>query len=195
MTTWLAVADSPYAAGFLEVIQEPARTITYNGGIRLLRPDVYWLFDSVACRMYAADAYAARADGTWLVTLLRNGSALARRGVGDFDEFIAIEGGVSSQLDRQHWYSLAFSRPYTWQYALHRGATRLVLIGQEGYPPADPRFRYCKMFFEPMLAQAVKLWPEVEFVFCGVPNYTLPASVVQYRTPRAYVEGELCVSS
>ena len=56
MTTWLAIADSPYAAGFLEVIQEPARTITCNGGISLLRPDGYLLFDGTACREYAEDA-------------------------------------------------------------------------------------------------------------------------------------------
>jgi len=193
MVTWLAVADSPYAAGFLEVIQEPARSITYNGGIRLLRPDVYWLFDSTACREYAAEAYAARINGTWLVTLLRDGQALVDRGVDDFDEFIAIEGQVSARLDRRQWFNLVFSRPYTWQYALHRGATRLVFVGQEGYPPGDKRHRHCREFFEPMLAQAVQIWPEVEFIFCGEPNYALPAEVVQYRTPNEYVERELCV--
>ena len=195
MTTWLAVADSPYAAGFLEAIQEPVRSITCNAGIRLLRPDVYVLFDAAACPVYRDEAYAARVEGTWLVTLLRLGQALADRGVLDFDEFIAIEGYTSGRLDRSHWYNLVLSRPYTWQYALHRGATRLILVGNEGYPPGHPCHRFSEKFLQPMLAQAVELWPETEFEFCGVANFELPARMTQFRTPLEYVERELCASN
>jgi len=190
MVEWIVLGSSASAPQFLRAIRaqdaSSPRTITTNVGLWLLWPDVpdvYFLTDHVACRQYRELAYEAQARGTRLVTMRRDRSALQKRGVERFDEFLEFDhGGSQTRLRRGSYGHVIFSGMYCLQYALHSGASRVYLVGMEGYPRQDSRHHHSKQHLGPLINSAAEEWPEVEFVFCGEPQFELRGMTI-IKTP------------
>ena len=92
---WIVVGGGPDAREMLNLARRrcpTARIITTNGGIDLFEPpdvpDVYYLNDQEACRVYHDRAVWMQRHGTRLATLRRVPSAMASRRVDGFDEFL-----------------------------------------------------------------------------------------------------------
>lgn len=166
----------------------PCRTITTNAAIKLLRPDVYFLSDQVACKRYSHRAAEAKAQGTHCVTVFRHRQALEARNVQWFDEF--VHNGVDPPT-RERWSAFNQSGPWCMEYACRKGATELHLLGCEGYRDGDSYFDEAYRASEPepkikiadsattvilikRMTMVLECFPEVPFYVYGSPCYSIP---------------------
>lgn len=134
MSSWLCVGSGPSAPErlerFLASSIQWSNSITCNAGIKLWPyPDYFLCVDMNASRDYEPQARAAQAQGTKLVTLDRECSALQERRCDFYDVFLNIgpkprEGGYGH---------FRYSGPLMLEIALNHGASELHLIGFDGY--------------------------------------------------------------
>jgi len=173
------------------------RIITTNGGIGLFEPpdvpDVYYLNDREACRVYHDRAVWMQRHGTRLATLRRVPSAMASRRVDGFDEFLT-GGQVQNQFSRGG-YSGGLSGLVCLEYAVNHGARRVHLVGMGGYagqdegdhfsgyatPGGDPerKRRHTREIIGPFTQAVVDACQEVEFIFYGRLNYRVTGRNVE----------------
>ena len=205
-----------------------ATTITCNGGIDVFRPDYFYMFDSRALEIWRDAARQAQAAGTLLVSLRAQPPPIlpqrvydlfdqcgvddvmhhfqydaSHRGTEHFD--IHLDIGRHNRLKedrlcrRGEYVDCGFSRLYCIQFALNSGANHILLLGMEGYPPGI--YARSKMTLEAVaifVASCIEVCPDVQFEFCGAPEYELPDTDNYriYSTPEQFTEAhELCVSN
>lgn len=184
---WVFVGSSPAAPEQVRTILprlQPCRTISCNAAIKLLRPDVYFLTDQVACRRYSELAREAKASGTHTVTMHRYKQALELRNVQWFDEFI-LNGVDPPQPNR--WGAFNMSGAFSMEYACRNGATELHLLGCEGYTDALSYFDQDHRCTEFKIADSettkhlvkrtmmvVECFKDVQFYVYGPIHYQIP---------------------
>jgi len=197
---WIVVGGGPDAREMLNLARRrcpTARIITTNGGIGLFEPpdvpDVYYLNDQEACRVYHDRAVWMQRHGTRLATLRRVPSAMASRRVDGFDEFLP-GGQVQNQFSRGG-YSGGLSGLVCLEYAVNHGARRVHLVGMGGYagqdegdhfsgyatPGGDPerKRRHTREIIGPFTQAVVDACQEVEFIFYGRLNYRVTGRNVE----------------
>lgn len=187
---WLMVGTSPTVVDTLPQVRERYtfdRTITCNGGIGLLRPDVYVLVDYVAGLKWHEEARAAQQLGTRLVTLKRKLSVMKDRKVDHFDEFLELPNGPPTLTK---WGEFRYSGPLCMEYAVRNGATEVIVVGCDGYRTNSPADYYDGQDVghrRPAMAgpqrthevlregfqQIANVWPDVVVKQYGSPNYTI----------------------
>jgi len=184
MNTWLVLGSSTNAKRMLPVAQADcpdATTISTNDAIALMTPDYFFLDDTIACRQYAEEARRLQ-DTTdlQLITVQRTQSAMENRGVWTAQHQLRpIRQGGQSRFIRGAIYTCFYSGLYCVQFALLRGAERLLLVGHEGYPTDDgpvyftdtcarPRARaWTEPHLGPWWQSCIDACPDVEFRFYG----------------------------
>lgn len=188
MTTWLFIGSSPSAPAGLALARRTHvidRTITCNAGILLEpTPDVYLCIDHVACRRYADHAMAAASRGTHTVTLARDERALRERRLDQYAERLTLPG--HGEPTRETWGSFRYSGPLCMEYALRHGASRLILVGCDGYRhgdahdyfdgeyrrPINPRTATGEVVV-PRTRRLCQLWPETQWTVYGSLAYAI----------------------
>lgn len=180
--TWIVLGSSPDAAKHLAYARgrwPDARVITGNRGFMLeASPDVYLVFDAEACRRWTKRAYEMQASGTWLVSLFAGQDARKlRNGVERFDEFLRPwpnDWGMTGLWCM--YYVARFLR-----------ADRVVLAGQQGYPPQGvgyfngdptPEAHYVKTLavIGPKIMYLAADHPDAEFIALGPVYWSLEPS-------------------
>lgn len=136
MSTWLLLGSSPSVTDTLFRAREENPvdyTITCNSGIELdPNPTVYLCVDPKASTVYEVDARRAQSNGTRLVTIKREKLSMAGTKTDFYDEFLDLPekyddfNGISMTKYR-------YSGPTCIQYAIVRGATKVVIVGCDGY--------------------------------------------------------------
>jgi hypothetical protein len=183
---WVFVGSSPAAPEQVRTILprlHPCRTITANAGIKLLRPDVYFLADHVACQRYSELAREAKANGTHTVTMHRYRQALEARNVQWFDEFLI--NGVDPPLPHR-WGAYNMSGAICIEYACRNGASEVHILGCEGYSDVQSYFDQSERPTDPKIADSgtnanhIKRFTYVVECFAAIPfhvygelNYTI----------------------
>lgn len=185
---WAFVGSSPIAPKHVAELLprlRPCRTISCNAGIKLLHPDIYFLADQVACRLYSNLAKAAKERGDiHLVTMHRYRQANEQRNVHWFDEFIV--NGVDPPLPNR-WSAYNMSGAICLEYACRHGATEIHMLGCEGYadhasyfdqPERSTEFRIADSESMPQLLKrttmVVECFANVQFYAYGPLHYTIP---------------------
>lgn len=166
-----------------------AITVTANAGIELdPDPDYYFVVDQVAAVEYAERAYAAQRRGTHLVSLWRDSShSREERRINGYDTLLRLPDHDAPT--RLTWGKFHYTGPLAMEYALRHGATRLILVGCDGYTGEDDdyfsfqEFRKTKhaitrteatdTIIRARTQELVRLWPEVPFVVYGNPVYQI----------------------
>jgi hypothetical protein len=165
-------------------LEKPDVTITSNGGIFIVNnPTYYFLSDSTACKLYGEHAKTAARMGTQCVTLIRDHLPLKLRGI-DWFPIMVQEG---------HPYE-PFQLSGIWcaEHAARSGATRVVLVGMDGYDPDPQKQHYFfqstipdmgihnighnRRIIHPKMNIVVPKYPEVQWVLYGEPMYSVEAS-------------------
>lgn len=162
---WLALGGGPSAAAGLRACRALApRVITTNAGLEIVpAPDMYFLSDQVACRLYRELARAAQRRGAHLVTLARLPSAIAARGVGFFDEFLP---------EAPPYRPFRLSGVRCVQYAAEQGAATIYLAGHDGYATGPSAAKTVAVIAPEMQALAAQ-YPQTAFVCLGAPLYSV----------------------
>jgi hypothetical protein len=184
--TWLILGSSPSAAAYYPEAKAVADVIcTANNGLVIEpMPDLYWLTDSVAVRRYGDLAREAVARGSHLVTStlgLKHNAML-----GEIAETVL----KYDYLPRRHWMRGTLCNGRTSggllaQLAILNGASRVLMVGMEGYRSGhgETRVDYfdgrdgsahhdeTMAFYGPLLQSVIDQTPTVEWVWYGRPNY------------------------
>lgn len=200
---WLVCGSGPSARrGMIEALEEfhPQITITCNGGHRLFdartgldAPTFYFITDMKACEMYAADSvYLQRRYDTMVMTLARNASGQAARGLSHADQFVTLDRAAPAG---EHTPGKIAGHPLSGLYmldiALNRGARTVLIVGFDGYAsgPEGAVVDYFdgrhgkvggashNLITERYLETAVERRPDVRFVVYGSPRYRVPGRV------------------
>jgi len=192
MSTWAVLGSSPLAPQALEAARAEFDVdflVTTNAGILLEpRPDFYFLNDQEACRRYMDQAKEAADHGCHCFAFLREPGALAQRGVAWMPQFIRMSNAAVEKFERNEYPGAGYSGNYIAQFACMRGAKRVLLCGQDGYladcaQTADDwrgeRYGWSDVrrngalynVIQPFFRRLAVIWPEVEFVQYGRPNF------------------------
>lgn len=174
---WLVVGSSPLVRESLSRVSGAYRTITTNRGISLVwPPDVYFLVDILACRLFIDKARAAAACGTHCVTLNRELSGLQSRRLDWFAEFV----------DPSMYQPFLSSGLFCVEYACRKGAELIALVGMDGYGGDTAYFDGTPMSrgsrdkteqqIQPRMNWLCEEFSGVEFVCYGSPSYQVTAS-------------------
>lgn len=144
MSDWLLVGSSPSAPEFVEAINGidwPHTSMTTNAGIKLLpNADYYLALDQHAVEMFADDIRAAQKQGTQIV-VLEDYEAKMRKagGLASVDVVLAhmppptVDGRKLLRIHDDTIVNVWMSGPVLPQFAVKWGATRMILVGFEGY--------------------------------------------------------------
>lgn len=194
---WCVVGSGPDAREMLAKARSrhpTARTITANSGCDLFRdrpPDVYWLTDLRACEARADKTPEMQAGGCHLVTLERKDSALAKRGLSHFDEFVPLSQHKPTVFARGEYTSVALSGLMMLQYAVNHGARSIHAVGLNGYVTGEinyfsgrkddkrewrARDGHTQGLIAPFTQTLLDTCPAVDFTFYGKLNYPLTAA-------------------
>ena len=172
---WIVAPHSPSLPAFWPLVRSAhpdAVTVTANSGIEVFRPDYYFLWDDAACRngRWHRAARTARAAGTKLVTVAKPPELLRARGLDHFDIYLEVKPAeyIKNYIPGQY-VGCGFSRLYCLQFALENRASRIILLGMEGYQKEE----YIKTVGG-FVRSAIRLCPNVQFDVCGELNYDLP---------------------
>lgn len=199
--TWIVVGSSPGVEEIFDATLAAypgATTITCNAGVNLffacaperVAPDYYWLSDFKACGSYRRAARTARAMGTRVVSFHRDSEqALAERGITRDDLLIRVDEPQGLPRFTPGKYVMSgLSGTLCVQFALNHGASRVVLIGHDGYRSStnglvvdnfDGRtgkpgsWEHNERFIRPLLQSCIQTCPGVEFIQYGKPLYAL----------------------
>ena len=128
---WLVLGSSPDAPAHLERVGEVDASITTNRGGLLIQPTHYFLSDHVACEMFHELSGELQAKGAKLVTLDRLPTAIRKRGIEHFDEFV---------VNTFPYEPASLSGLWCLEYAIRNGATCVVMAGMQGYAGAESYF-------------------------------------------------------
>jgi len=184
MNTWLVLGSSTNAKRMLPIAQADgpgATTISTNDAIALLTPRYYFLSDTISCREYAEEARRLQnTTDMQLITLRMPVSTLELRGVHTAQVLLEPRRqGGAHRFTRGQISQCFFSGLYCVQFALARGAERLLLVGHEGYPQNDtpayffersnqPRnISWSEKHLAPWWQSCVDACPDVDFHFYG----------------------------
>lgn len=191
--TWLLIGSSASVIEALPLAQDRAypcdRTITANRGIKLWPcPSVFVCIDMYATRMLEREARAAQATGTRLVTLQRVPDAQRERRCDFYDEFLPSPAGPPT---RAKWGEFKYSGPLCLEYACRNGATRVVLVGCDGYtghgdyfdgyqqtktPVEDVPQKWTRDVLQPGFEAVARCFPDVKMERIGRPVFTVNAA-------------------
>ncbi len=173
---WIVAPHSPSMPDFLPVVRRmypEAKTITANSGITVFRPDYYYLGDLDALGLWRPAAREAQAAGTQLVTAHKPLDILQKRDLHWFDIFLKSNpGDYPKNYIPGRYVGCRFSRLYCMQFALENKASRIVLLGMEGYPGREAA-TILKTIAD-FVRSCIVLRPDVRFDVCGELNYELP---------------------
>lgn len=188
MSTWLFIGSSATAPEALRLARERHAidcTITCNAGLALVPvPTVYVCVDHVASRRYYEQARYAAANGTHTVTIRRDERALRERQLDQYAERLTLPG--HGEPTRETWGSFRYSGPLCMEYALRHGATRLVLVGCDGYRHGDAHDYFDGKYRRPINPRTAtgevlvprtrllcRLWPETQWTVYGSLAYAI----------------------
>ncbi len=203
-TTWIVAPHSPYMPAFWPVVRSvypAAQTITCNEGLDVFRPDFFLVFDMGACGTYRQRGMEAQLEGTKLVTLDWSPQARKFRGMGHADIFLTLARRgheLSGTFVRGSYADCGFSRLVALQFAINSGATHILFLGMEGYLVGKGRSNSKRDAVTAFVRSVLETCPDVQFDFCGAPEYELPATGNYhiYDTPEQFTEAhEPCVSN
>jgi hypothetical protein len=206
--TWLIVGSSPSATDYFNMAQERyyyAMTFAANSAIKLFtkkRPDYFIAVDETAGIMLKKYIVDAIDKGTNFVTYkksmllenLKGNISLPGFKVDLPEPRILLDVGkeVTTSYRRGKVVNAQYSGLAAMQYALKRGAERLVLVGCDGYPGGRPLEDWPVVTFdghtgdswgdrqtftviEPFMRSMIERCPNVEFIQYGKPLYTVDA--------------------
>ncbi len=200
-TTWIVAPHSPYMSAFWPVVRSvypTAQTITCNEGLDVFRPDFFLVFDMGACGTYRQRGMEAQAEGTKLITLNWQPHVRKFRGMKHCDIFLTLASRgneLSAKFVRGSYADCGFSRLFALQFAINSGATHILFLGMEGYPVDKRRSNSKRDAVTAFVRSVLETCPDVQFDFCGAPEYELPATDNYgiYDTPEQFTEAyELC---
>ena len=191
MSRWLVIGSSPSVLETLPRVDAalPSKVvITCNSGIKLWpTPSVYFLVDQLATLKFEQEARIAQQHGTILATLLRGQKAQQERHIEHFDEHLILS---NDKPTRTQFGAYRYTGPLCIEYACHREATEVHLVGMDGYrftgdyfdPDSDRKHtgkcQYEKgtvEVLEPRIRELVQVWHDVEFHLYGDPCYSVSA--------------------
>jgi hypothetical protein len=201
---WIALGGSENAPDmFRQAVEDysDAVTITTNSGIKLIKPDYYFLSDQIACQIFGAQAKEYQAAGMKIITLQRKHESLVARKLDHADIFVKqVHSGCPLDVTPDAITDCMFSGLYCAQYALRNGAEVLALPGHEGYPlniknnpkrcywddstPVAPVTgdRHTKEFIGPWWRKIIKVYSNTVFHFYGDLNFEIDGPNVR-KTP------------
>lgn len=194
--TWLVVGGSPGAPGQLAALvarYPTSKRITTNSGWKLFhdsgqRLDAYFLTDTTACATHGPMVRLHLHPNTRTITLRRELTALQKRGVDWFDEFLPSDRPESGKPPAfrpgAYSQSCGLSGLFCLQYALNHGARRVHLIGMEGYSgqgndywddgQTQPKHgEHTERLIRPFLQSCIDTCPRVHFIAHGELRYPL----------------------
>ena len=125
---WLVLGSSPDAPAHLKRVGKVDASITTNRGGLLIQPTHYFLSDRVACEMFHELSGELQAKGAKLVTLDRLPTAIRKRGIEHFDEFV---------VNTFPYEPATLSGVWCLEYAIRNGADEVVMAGMQGYGDAS----------------------------------------------------------
>lgn len=182
---------------FLRAVRYADHSITTNDGIneflgsmyRNLYPDYYLLNDQVACQLYGRYAQTARqCGGTQILSPDRQITAMVHEGVRP-DDVLPVRWDLGEGRYRPGDYTaVRASGLYCLQFAVHQGASTVLLLGHEGYASKpgqiladncggvlghDKQGDRTLSHMAPFLHSVIESCPHVRFVFCGKPHLML----------------------
>ncbi len=189
MSTWLSLGCSPTAPEGLERARadfDIDTTITTNAGIELIpQPDYLLSFDTISAHKYAEKWNLARARGTMLVTFVDWVHGMTTMGVSGFDVTIRRSHKDVIEFKQQEIPTKGHSGMIATHFAAMR-ATRVILVGQDGYAPGRPDHWYdshtpnwtdekreenLRKIVQPFYRRLAVVFPGVEFIQYGRPNF------------------------
>lgn len=208
INTWLIVGSSPTAPEYFEQARERydyATTFACNSAIKLFedkRPDYFIAVDECAGILLQEFIKPAIEQGTQFVTYaksmllenLKGNISLPGFEVKLPEPTILLDIGKDVQATYRPGRVVfaQYSGLAAMQYALKRGAERLVLVGCDGYPGGKPMVDFPVVTFdghggdswgdrqtftviEPFMRSMVARCPKVEFIQYGKPLFTVDA--------------------
>lgn len=191
MTNWLMIGTAPTVLCTLPIAHhlhpDAACVATSNGGLGIWPvPDVYLATDMLATKRFAQQARQAQDNGTRLVTLRRNNRSLKDRDSDWYDEFLELGRGLPS---RAKWGEFTYTGPLLLEYLLRNGATKIILVGCDGYRHGDERDYWDGQTMERIPARTgqqrtietlgpgfevrARLFPEVPIIQYGDPAFQI----------------------
>ncbi len=203
-TTWIVAPHSPYMPSFWPVVRSvypTAQTITCNEGLDVFRPDFFLVFDMAACRTHRRRGMDAQAEGTKLITLDWQPHVRKFRGMKHCDIFLTVAprgNELSGTFVRGSYADCGFTRLFALQFAINSGATHILFLGMEGYLVGKGRSNSKRDAVTAFVQSVLKVCPDVQFDFCGAPEYKLPPTDNYriYKTPEQFTkEFALCESN
>ncbi len=210
--TWLVLGSSDNGERDYRALKpwlQSATVITTNRGIFWEpTPDVYLLFDMVACELFAGHAKEAAGRGCHCVTFAKPPDELARRGVDWMPERVAVVAPPPHQRVPQHGRTidLGLSGLYCIQYALNQGqAERVFIVGCEGYRPNAAYFDGTPQLpaaasktetrITPCMRAFPKEWPRTQFHLIGDIQYYVTAPNLRiWPSAQDYIDHESAVA-
>jgi len=185
---WIVVGDSEGGAAGLCLALERfpiAWTIACNAGYRHFGdtiPNCYLLYAPEPRREHWEHALEMRKQGAWLVTC--NCRPMLLMGIDPFDEVFRVRGvsRLPGVFVRGQYTDAGLSGLMCLQYAINNGATKVALVGMEGY--SDDHGVFCawqtKSFIRPFTQHVVDQCPDVQFVLYGTMNYEITGANVEH---------------
>lgn len=195
MSDWLVVGAAPTIHRAMEIMPSRDYTIiSANSGLKLFPQSNYWsCYDWKFSRAhYELSRKCRREHGTKLVTISRpNKEYLTEHLMSDFDVFCDVED-APEQPTLTRYGKPAYSGQLATEFACRNGATRIVLIGMDGYRPTNNYFDEGEVarpemqdwFLEQMVKERIQprmqalavLYPMIEFLQIGNPVYYVNAA-------------------
>jgi len=135
---WIVLGCSPSAPRYFRQVQAEhpgATVITCNAGWRIATPDVYFVYDRVACAQYRDQCIRMHSLGVHLVTLARHPQALRERQIEWFDEYLHLEPVTPEKtvFTKGNYPQCNLSGLFCLCYAINNGASHVHVVGMEGY--------------------------------------------------------------
>ena len=171
---WLVLGSSPDAPAHLKRVGKVDASITTNRGGLLIQPTHYFLSDHVACEMFHELSGELQAKGAKLVTLDRLPTAIRKRGIEHFDEFV---------VNTFPYEPITLSGLWCLEYAIRNGASEVVMAGMQGYSGAESYFNGAVMpegrksksteYVRELTQVLVDKYPVIQFSCFGPINYEI----------------------
>lgn len=197
MRDWIVLGTGPSAPEMLKVAVRHAYigfvSLTMNAGLKMEGcPTHYFCVDEYAARMHQTQMVTARVGNTNLITLRLSDAELHGRILKWFDEFLSLP--CSGVPTRHAFGPFLHSGLLCVQLACLRGASRIHLVGYDGYAADGPlyfdkdaeRDEFCKRgdpdrqqrvtaVLREGLQHLADIWHDVDFIQYGEPIYSVNA--------------------
>jgi len=137
MTEWIVIGGGPSAerywasaGGIMPVPRTNKSIITCNNGLSLCHPEHYLLTDDWAIEQYMDDALEAQRRGTRIIS-----HECRREDVPQANEYLDYEFANVTNYNPGRIAHARSSGVICVQYAIMHGATKIHLLGFDGFPP------------------------------------------------------------